>query len=156
MLAEDAGLIGAALRAPQPGQRAEIVAAAREARRSRSRPAVDALHPVLGDRRATTSTSTSTTRSGGHAFYANPQLRSGGELYADITTGYGPECFAIQGTPKAGPYQLVDQLLLAGPDGLRHGPARRSQRFDGKGKLSFEDRPYVIMNDQAYVDLGKI
>ena len=23
-----------------------------------------------------------------------------------------------------------------------------------KGKLTFQDRPYVIMNDQAYVDLG--
>ena len=25
---------------------------------------------------------------------------------------------------------------------------------DGKGELAFEDRPYVIMNDHAYVDLG--
>ena len=25
---------------------------------------------------------------------------------------------------------------------------------DGKGKLAFDDRPYVIMADHAYVDLG--
>ncbi|TMQ12701.1 MAG: hypothetical protein E6J91_20370, partial [Deltaproteobacteria bacterium] len=43
---------------------------------------------------------------GGHAWYSHKQLASGGELYADITTGYGPECFAIPGNPKAGPYQL--------------------------------------------------
>ena len=29
-----------------------------------------------------------------------------------------------------------------------------SVRFDGKA-FSFEDRPYVIMKDQAYVSLGK-
>ena len=28
---------------------------------------------------------------GGHAWYAHKHLRSGGDLYADITTGYGPE-----------------------------------------------------------------
>jgi hypothetical protein len=28
------------------------------------------------------------------------------------------------------------------------------QKFDGQGGLSFEDRPYVIMNDHAFVDLG--
>ena len=28
------------------------------------------------------------------------------------------------------------------------------QTFDGRGNLGFEDRPYVIMTDQAFVDLG--
>jgi uncharacterized protein YfaP (DUF2135 family) len=92
---------------------------------------------------------------GGHAYYANPQLRSGGQLYADITTGYGPECFAIQGTPKAGPYRLSINYYSQGPMGYGMG-LLEVQRFDGKGKLSFEDRPYVIMNDHAYVDLGRI
>ena len=27
-------------------------------------------------------------------------------------------------------------------------------RHDGKGKLAFEDWPYIIMADHAYVDLG--
>ena len=39
---------------------------------------------------------------GGHASYSNMKLASGGELYADVTTGYGPECFTIPGTPNAG------------------------------------------------------
>jgi hypothetical protein len=27
-------------------------------------------------------------------------------------------------------------------------------KHDGRGKLAFEDRPYIIMNSRAYVDLG--
>ncbi|WP_428269307.1 VIT domain-containing protein [Haliangium sp.] len=43
---------------------------------------------------------------GGHAYYSDRRLPSGGELYADVTTGYGPECFTIPGTPQAGPYRV--------------------------------------------------
>jgi hypothetical protein len=89
----------------------------------------------------------------GHAFYGHKQLASGGELYADITTGYGPECFAIPGTPKAGPYRLSINYYSQGPMGYGMG-LLEIQKFDGKGKLTFEDRPYVIMTNQAYVDLG--
>ncbi len=92
---------------------------------------------------------------GGHAFYSNKELPSGGELYADITTGYGPECFAIAGTPKAGPYRLSIDYYSQGPMGYGMG-LLQVQRFDGKGGLTFEDRPYVIMNDHAYVDLGVV
>jgi hypothetical protein len=90
---------------------------------------------------------------GGHAWYSHKQLPSGGELYADITTGYGPECFAIQGTPKAGPYRLSINYYSQGPMGYGMG-LLQIQKFDGQGNLSFEDRPYVIMTDQAFVDLG--
>jgi hypothetical protein len=27
---------------------------------------------------------------------------------------------------------------------------------DGNGKLSFDERPFVVMTDRAYVDMGKI
>jgi tetratricopeptide (TPR) repeat protein len=90
---------------------------------------------------------------GGHAWYSHKQLASGGELYADITTGYGPECFAIPGTPTAGPYRLSINYYSQGPMGYGMG-LLQIQKFDGKGNLSFEDRPYVIMTDQAFVDLG--
>src|SRR5204862_483853 len=55
---------------------------------------------------------------GGHAWYRQMQLSSGGELYADITTGYGPECFTIPGTPNAGPYQLSLHYYSQGPMGF--------------------------------------
>ncbi|MDB4959100.1 MAG: putative signal peptide protein [Myxococcales bacterium] len=89
---------------------------------------------------------------GGHAWYSHKELESGGELYADITTGYGPECFAIRGTPTAGPYRLSINYYSQGPMGYGMG-LLQIQRFDGKN-LVFEDRPYVIMTDQAFVDLG--
>ena len=63
---------------------------------------------------------------GGHAFYSSASLPSGGELYADVTTGYGPECFTIR-RPAASaraPLHAAGALLLARADGLRHGQAR--------------------------------
>jgi uncharacterized protein YfaP (DUF2135 family) len=90
---------------------------------------------------------------GGHAYYETPALRSGGELYADITTGYGPECFAIDGPAKAGPYRLSINYYSQGPMGYGMG-LLQIVKHDGKGRLTFQDRPYVIMADHAYVDLG--
>jgi outer membrane biosynthesis protein TonB len=40
----------------------------------------------------------------GHAYFDDMELPSGGELFADITDGYGPECFMIPGKPTAYPY----------------------------------------------------
>jgi uncharacterized protein YfaP (DUF2135 family) len=152
-LADDAGMIGAAYLAAAPQKKSEILAA-------------------LAKRHATLATQPSTRfilywetdandvdfhiqdARGNHAFYGHKQLRSGGELYADITTGYGPECFAIQGTPTAGPYQLSINYYSQGPMGYGMG-LLEVERFDGKGGFSFDDRPYVIMNDHAYVNLGK-
>ncbi len=91
-------------------------------------------------------------RRGGHAWYSHRKLRSGGELYADVTTGYGPECFAIQGKPTAAPYRLSINYFEQGPMGYGMG-LLQIQRFDGK-KFTFEDRPFVIMVDHAFVDLG--
>lgn len=89
---------------------------------------------------------------GGHAWYSNMQLPSGGELYADVTTGYGPECFAITGRPAAGPYRLSINYYAQGPMGFGMG-LLQIQEFDGTG-FRFEDRPYVIMINRAFVDLG--
>ena len=151
-LADDAGMIGAAYAAAMPSKRATIIA-------------------ELAKRQATLATTPSTRfilywetdandvdfhiqdARGGHAYFSDPVLRSGGELYADITTGYGPECFAIPGTPKAGPYRLSINYYSQGPMGYGMG-LLEIQKFDGKGGMTFEDRPYVIMNDHAYVDLG--
>ncbi|MGE5181236.1 MAG: hypothetical protein ACM31C_04205, partial [Acidobacteriota bacterium] len=151
VLAEDAGMIGAAYLAAAPDKRKEITA-------------------QLAKRHLALATKPSTRfilywetdgndvdfhiqdARGNHAWYAHKQLASGGELYADITTGYGPECFAIPGTPKAGPYRLSINYYSQGPMGYGMG-LLEVQRFDGRN-LSFEDRPYVIMTNQAYVDLG--
>ena len=152
VLAEDVGMIGAVYVAHAPGKRDEVLG-------------------QLAKRRLALATQPSTRfimywetdandvdfhirdARGGHAWYSSKQLRSGGELYADITTGYGPECFAIRGKPTAAPYRLSINYYSQGPMGYGMG-LLQIQKFDGQGNLSFEDRPYVIMTDQAFVDLG--
>jgi uncharacterized protein YfaP (DUF2135 family) len=94
-----------------------------------------------------------TDAQGHHAYFQHMQMESGGELYADITTGFGPECFAIAGTPTAGPYELGVHYYAQGPMGYGMG-LLQIERFDGTD-VSFDDRPYVIMRDQAYVALGR-
>jgi tetratricopeptide (TPR) repeat protein len=89
----------------------------------------------------------------GHAYYSRRELRSGGQLYADVTTGYGPECFNIPGKPRAFPYRLQAHYYSRGPMGYGMGKLEIIQH-DGKGGLRFEQRPYVVMTDQAYLDLG--
>lgn len=92
---------------------------------------------------------------GGHAYYGSRQLGSGGELFADVTTGYGPECFAIEGAPSAFPYKLRIHYYARGPMGYGMGQLEIMQH-DGKGRLRFEERSYVVMNDGAFVELGAV
>jgi hypothetical protein len=94
---------------------------------------------------------------GGHAFYSQRQLSSGGELYADVTTGYGPECFTIRKPPErhAGPYKLLAHYYSIGPMGAGMGKLEVIEH-DGRGNLRFEERPYVVMVNQAFVDLGSV
>ncbi|MCC6811026.1 MAG: tetratricopeptide repeat protein [Deltaproteobacteria bacterium] len=93
---------------------------------------------------------------GGHASYSNMQLPSGGVLYGDVTTGYGPECFTIRADRghRAGPYKLQAHYYSRGPMGYGMGKLQVIEH-DGKGKLTFDERPFVVMQDQAYLDLGK-
>ncbi|MCA9779239.1 MAG: hypothetical protein KC800_21065, partial [Candidatus Eremiobacteraeota bacterium] len=80
---------------------------------------------------------------------------SGGELYGDVTTGYGPECFAIEGKPNAYPYELEIHYYSRGPMGYGMGQLEVLEH-DGEGHLTFEERPYVVMEDGAYVKLGTV
>ncbi len=92
---------------------------------------------------------------GNHAFYSRLALPTGGRLYADVTTGYGPECFTVRGGKKdrAGPYKLQAHYYSRGPMGYGMGKLQIVEH-DGKGNLTFQERPFVVMNDQAFVDLG--
>jgi hypothetical protein len=92
---------------------------------------------------------------GGHAYYGSRILPSGGELYADVTTGYGPECFVIRAprTGRAGPYTLSAHYFSRGPMGYGMGKLEIVDH-DGHGGIKFEERPFVVMQDHAFVDLG--
>ena len=91
---------------------------------------------------------------GGHAYYGHRELESGGELYADVTRGYGPECFTVR-KDKAhrGSYALKAHYYSRGPMGYGMGKVAIIEH-DGKGGLKLEDRPFVVMTDGAFVDLG--
>ena len=92
-----------------------------------------------------------------HAFYSHPMLASGGELYADVTTGYGPECFTVRGSKetRTGPYTLQAHYYSRGPMGYGMGKLEVIEH-DGNGNLVFDERPFVVMNDRAFVDLGTV
>jgi hypothetical protein len=152
VLAEDVGMIGAAYLAHVPGKRDEVIAQLdRRGIALPTRPSTRFL--LYWETDGNDVDFHIRDARGGHAWYGHRGLRSGGELYADITTGYGPECFAIPGTPHAGPYRLSINYFSQGPMGYGMG-LLQIQTFDGQGNLRFEDRPYVIMTDQAFVDLG--
>ena len=90
-----------------------------------------------------------------HASYSHRRLRTGGELFADVTTGWGPECFAIPGEATAFPYQFQAHYYARGPMGYGMGKLQIVQH-DGKGGLRFDDRPFIIMKDRADVELGTL
>jgi tetratricopeptide (TPR) repeat protein len=94
---------------------------------------------------------------GGHAFFSQKHLPSGGDLYADVTTGYGPECFTIRGpkSQRAKKYTLQANYYSRGPMGYGMGKIEILEH-DGRGGLTFEERPYVVMIDHGFVDLGTV
>jgi tetratricopeptide (TPR) repeat protein len=92
---------------------------------------------------------------GGHTFYLQPRLASGGALYSDVTTGYGPECFAIAGSARAYPYVLQAHYFARGPMGYGMGKLQIVEH-DGKGVLKFAEHPFVIMKDKAFVELARL
>ena len=92
-----------------------------------------------------------------HAFYGQRELSTGGELYADVTTGYGPECFTIPlaAAARTYPYKLQAHYYSRGPMGYGMGKLQIIEH-DGRGTLSFEERPFIVMRDGAFVDLGAV
>jgi hypothetical protein len=90
---------------------------------------------------------------GSHAYYESRGLRSGGALYYDVTDGYGPEVFTILGEPTGYPYNLQVHYYARGPNGYGMGKVQIIEH-DGHGGLRFDERPFVVMKDRAFVDLG--
>jgi hypothetical protein len=156
ILREDLGLVGAAWIKKDPSVRAEVQRQLREVgARLETGPSLrfvlnwetdanDVDFHIMDSR-------------GGHAYYSEMHLASGGDLYADVTTGYGPECFTIR-LPKgqrAGPYKLQAHYYSRGPMGYGMGKLEIIDH-DGSGGLTFEERPYVVMVDHAFLDLGTV
>jgi tetratricopeptide (TPR) repeat protein len=157
ILREDAGLLGAALVHAEPKRRSEVELKLREAGAT-----IDdepSLRFVLNwETDANDVDFHIRDASGGHAFYSTPSLPGGGgDLYADVTTGYGPECFTVRKPPgaRSPSYTLQAHYFSRGPMGYGMGKLEIIDH-DGKGNLRFDERPFIVMTDRAFVDLGKV
>jgi hypothetical protein len=156
ILREDLGLIAAAWIKAEPGRRAEILDKLANAGGTREEgPSLRFLLSWETD--ANDVDFHIHDAEGAHAFYGHPDLPSGGRLYADVTTGYGPECFTIRlpRERRSASYRLEAQYYSRGPMGYGMGKLEIIDH-DGKGGLTFEERPFVVMADGAFVDLGTV
>ncbi|MDB4995253.1 MAG: putative signal peptide protein [Myxococcaceae bacterium] len=154
ILREDLGLVGAAWMKAEPSKREEILQKVRDA--GGTVEGSPSLRFVLNWETDANDVDFHIFDSkGGHAYFSSPHLGSGGDLYADVTTGYGPECFTIRGARRAGPYVLQAHYYSRGPMGYGMGKLEIIEH-DGKGGITFEERPFVVMVDQAFVDLGTV
>lgn len=90
---------------------------------------------------------------GAQSCYSRPDLPSGGHLFEDVTTGYGPEWYAID-APKAFPYKLFAHYYARGPMGFGMGRVL-VLRWDGK-RMSFADHPFVVTADDQAVAIGVV
>ena len=148
----DLGLVGAALAARAPARRAELVA--RLQRRGATLAEAPSVRFVLHWETDTNDVDLHVRdRHGGHAYYSQKQLPSGGALLEDVTTGYGPEEFLLPGRPVAAPYRLSTHYYSRGAMGLGLGTVQIVSH-DGRGGLAIDARPFVLQVDGAEVDLG--
>ncbi|WP_437521825.1 AgmX/PglI C-terminal domain-containing protein [Sorangium sp. So ce726] len=156
ILREDLGLVAAAWLKAEPARRAAIVA--RLAKAGAALENAPSLRFVLNwETDANDVDFHIRDDRGGHAYYGDPTLPGGGRLYADVTTGYGPECFTIRAPreQRASQYTLQAHYYARGPMGYGMGKLQIVDH-DGKGGLTFDERPFVVMTDGAFVELGAV
>ncbi|MDC0677536.1 AgmX/PglI C-terminal domain-containing protein [Sorangium atrum] len=156
ILREDLGLVAAAWLKAEPARRAAILA--RLAKAGAALEDAPSLRFVLNwETDANDVDFHIRDDRGGHAYYGDPTLPGGGHLYADVTTGYGPECFTIRAPreQRASRYTLQAHYYARGPMGYGMGKLQIVDH-DGKGGLTFDERPFVVMTDGAFVELGAV
>ena len=154
LLRDELGVVAAAWVRAEPARRAAL--AARLARRGAAIADRPSLRLVLSwETDANDVDLHVRDRAGDHAWYSQRALASGGRLADDLTDGYGPEVFTIVGAPRGGPYRVQVHYYNRGAMGLGLGTLQ-IVRHDGDGQVTVDDRPFVIMNDGAYADLGTV
>ena len=156
VMREDMGLVAAALLRAEPARREEVLGRL-EARGARLATEPSLRFVLTWETDANDVDLHVHDRKGGHAYYSQMTLPSGGELYADVTTGYGPECFTVSGSAdrSAAPYRLQVHYYSRGPMGYGMGTVQ-VVTHDGEGGLAVEPRPFVVMADGAMVEVGSV
>jgi tetratricopeptide (TPR) repeat protein len=92
---------------------------------------------------------------GDQAYSQDPVLDSGGVLLADVSNGFGPECVVIPDPPAGYPYSLRVHYYARGPMGYGLGKVS-VLHHDGSGGVRVDDRPFVALEDGAWLELGPI
>jgi hypothetical protein len=154
VLHEDLSLLGSAWLGAEPGHRAEILERL-QAHGARLAGGPSLRFVLTWETDANDVDLHVYDRKGNHAYYEAKTLPTGGELFADVTTGYGPECFAVSdpAARAAGPYRVWVNYYSRGPMGYGMGTVQ-VVAYDGHGRLSVDPRPFVVMADDATLDLG--
>lgn len=154
LLREDLGLLGAAWLAADPSQRTRVEGSL--AKHGVVLPTGPSTRFVLNWETDANDVDLHVyDAKGGHAYFANRTLGSGGQLIADVTTGYGPECLSVEGKRSAGPYRVLAHYYARGPMGYGMGKLEVIEH-DGRGGMRFEEQPFVVMKDGSYVDLATV
>jgi hypothetical protein len=78
-----------------------------------------------------------------------------GKQWIDTSNGFGPDVFVIERAKPAFSVRLGVRYARLGPQGYAFGNVELI-RHDGSGRLTFEERPFVLMTDQGYADLGPV
>jgi tetratricopeptide (TPR) repeat protein len=152
VLREDLGLVAAAWSTAEPGRSAEI--GTQLSRLGGIRQSAPTLRFVLNWETDANDVDLHVLDAlGGHAFYGEPSLPSGGKLYGDVTNGYGPEAFIAPEIRVPDRYHLLANYFSQGPMGFGMGKVQ-IVAHDGKGGLVIDDRPFIVMTDRATADLG--
>jgi hypothetical protein len=155
VLREDLALVAGAWIARRPGDRPEVL---KRLRRFKLNPATrPSLRLVLSwETDASDMDLHLVDRSGERINgekWASDDARGG--LYNDVTTGYGPERLTLWRRLRARTHRIRVHAYSRGAMG--HGLGKvQIVRHDGRGGVRFEERPFVVMKDQATVDVGSL
>ncbi len=150
VLAEDLGLIAAAWAAAEPSKRSAIE------RRSIALGGAIATEPstrsfLVWESDVDVDLHAYSSR-GDHAYAARPVVTGVGQLVTD-SIAFGPELLRLSNPLRAGDIEIQAQYRRIGPLGFELGSLEVVEH-DGRGRLQFATHPYVVMRDQAFVELA--
>ena len=153
ILLEDVGIAAAACRRDPAKQDAILQRTLAVGSRLEGAPS---LRFVLAGRPTpTTSTSTSSTATAARPPTARSTCPAAAACMPTSPPATAPSASTSRARPRPSPTPLKAHYYSRGPMGYGMGKLEIVQH-DGRGNLRFDERPFVIMADHAFVDLGKV
>jgi Vault protein inter-alpha-trypsin domain len=155
VLREDLALVAAAWIARRPNQRAEIL---KRLRRYKLSPAArPSLRLVLSWETDASDLDLHLVDPAGARVNGKKWMTDDerGYLHNDVTTGYGPERVTIGRRLQALTHRIQVHAFSRESTGYGLGKVQ-IVHHDGRGGVRFDERPFVVMKDQASVDVGPL